>query len=468
MSDPTQLSLTALAQAIAKCKISSVEAVQACLDRIAEWQPKLNCFIRVEPEAAFKSAKAVDQALAKRRKLGPLAGVPLAHKDMYYRFGKVATCGSAIRRDWVADTTATALERLGAAGAVNLGTLNMAEFAFGPSGHNWHFGHCRNPWDPSRVTGGSSSGSGSAVAARLAFGALGSDTGGSIRMPAHFCGLAGIKPTTTRVSRAGAMPLSFTLDTVGTLTRTVEDSALMLRIVAGADSADPTASTRRVPDYLAECRKPAKGLRLAIPRKFFFDDLDPAVAKVMDAALAEFKRLGVKLVEVETPDMERVNAAAMLVINAEAATYHRNWMAKTPQLYSDQVRARLQTGMAVTAVQYLDAMRWRGQALREFLALFAKADAVLAPVYVKPTPTIAETDVGGSPNATAIIAAFTRLCRPINYLGLPALSVPGGFAHDMPIGFQLIGRPFDESTLFRLGAAYQRATDWHTRAPKAN
>jgi len=466
MSDITDLSLAELARAIRARKIGAVEATKASCRRIEALRPKLNCFIAFDPEPALKAAKKVDAALPKRKKLGPLAGVPLAHKDMYYRKGRIATCGSGQRKDWVAGATATALARLDAAGALDLGTLNMAEFAYGPTGHNAHFGHCRNPWDPARITGGSSSGSASAVGARLVSAALGSDTGGSIRLPAHLCGLSGLKPTTGRVSRAGAMPLSYSLDTVGPLARTVEDCALMLQVLAGPDPADPTASTRAVPNYLSACRKPAKGLRIGVPRRFFWDDMDKAIGRTLENALAVFRGLGCRVVEIEVSDMDRVTAAANVMLGAEASTLHRRWMLESPERYGAQISARLETGLTYTAVQYIDAQRYRGPALREFLASIDKVDLVFLPTYDKPTPTIAETDVGGSPAAPLVIAALTRLCRPINYLGLPALSVQAGMANGLPVGFQLVGRAFDEATLFQAGAAIQRATDWHKQAPR--
>src|SRR3974390_2499868 len=251
-TEPALMSLTAVAKAIAGKRLSSHEVTRACLHRIAEWQPRLNAFMAIEGEAARKAADDADAALEKGQNRGALHGVPLAHKDMYYDAGKVVTCGSAIRRDFVATTTSTALRRLTDAGSIRLGSLQMAEFAYGPTGHNAHFGAVHNPFALEHVTGGSSSGSGSAVAARLTFAALGSDTGGSIRMPAHFCGVTGLKVTFGRISRAGAMPLSQSLDTVGPLARPAEDCAVLLGLMAGADLADPTASTAAVPNYMAE------------------------------------------------------------------------------------------------------------------------------------------------------------------------------------------------------------------------
>src|ERR1700719_270451 len=280
-TEPALLSLTSVAKAIAEKRLSSREVTQSCLDRIAQWQPHLNAFMAIEADTALAAADAADAALAKGNAGGALHGVPLAHKDMYYDAGKIVTCGSKIRREFVATTTSTALQRLKDAGSVRLGSLQMAEFAYGPTGHNAHYGPVHNPFALDRITGGSSSGSGAAVAARLTFAALGSDTGGSIRMPAHFCGVTGLKTTVGRVSRAGAMPLSQSLDTVGPLARTVEDCAVLLGLMAGADPEDPTASTAPVPDYTAVTKASLKGLKIGVPTAFYVDDLDANVAKVL-------------------------------------------------------------------------------------------------------------------------------------------------------------------------------------------
>src|SRR5438552_9017466 len=277
-AEPALMSLTSVAKAIAEKRISSREATQSCLDRIAQWQPRLNAFMSIEAEAALAAADAADAALAKGKLSGPLHGVPMAHKDMYYDAGKVVTCGSKIRRDFVATTTSTALQRLKDAGTVRLGSLQMVEFAYGPTGHNVHYGAVHNPWNVDHITGGSSSGSGSAVAARLVPAALGSDTGGSIRMPAHFCGVTGLKPTNGRVSRVNAMPLSFTLDTVGPLARTAEDCALIAAAVAGPDPLDPTTAGAPTWDSQA-AKRPTKGMTIGIPKSFYVDDLEADIAK---------------------------------------------------------------------------------------------------------------------------------------------------------------------------------------------
>ncbi len=466
MSDITELNLKDLAAAIRRRKVSSVEVTRALLARIDRWQPALNAFARVEAEDALKAAKAADRALAAGKAKGPLHGVPVAHKDMYYSKGKLAECGAKIRRGWTAPATATAVERLEAAGAFRLGALNMVEFAYGPTGHNVHTGNVCNPWDRTRITGGSSSGSGSAVAARLVSAALGSDTGGSIRMPAHFCGTSGFKPTNGRVSRANAMPLSFTLDTVGPLAQTAEDCAIILSVIAGPDPLDPTTATAPKWDGTA-MKRAAKGMTIGIPKRFYVDDLEPDVASALDDAIAAFKKLGVKIVEVDLPDQVMVAAAALIVLAVEAAACHAPWLRTRPDDYGPQVRNRLQNGLAYSAVEYLEALRWRAHALEAHLSAIGKCDAVLAPVSRAVAPTIVETDVGGATNAEAIIQGITRFMRPINFLGLPALVIPAGFGqHGMPIGLQLIGRPFNDETGAALGIAFQGATDHHSRVPK--
>lgn len=466
MSDPSELTLKDLAAAIRRRKVSSVEATKALLARVGKWQGKLNAFARIEAEDALKAARAADRMLAAGKAKGPLHGVPLAHKDMYYVKGKLAECGSKIRKGWIAPATATAVARLEAAGAFRLGALNMVEFAFGPTGHNPHTGHVRNPFDPARITGGSSSGSGSAVAARLVPAALGSDTGGSIRMPAHFCGVTGLKPTNGRVSRANAMPLSFTLDTVGPLARTAEDCALIAAAIAGPDPLDPTTDGAPVWNA-AEAKRPARGMTIGIPKSFYVDDLERDVEKAFDDAIATFRKLGARLVQVDPPDQSLVSAAALIVIAVEAATVHASWLRTRPKDYSEQVRNRLANGLAYSGVQYLEALRWRGPALAAHLAATGKCDAILTPAVRTVAPTIEETDVGGGANADTVILGITRFMRPINYLGLPALVVPGGFGqHGMPIGLQLIGRPFRDERLVALGSAFQAATDHHERTPR--
>ena len=464
MTDPALLSLTDIAESIRQRKISSLEVTQALLARIEQWQPVLNAFVRLDAEGALRAARDADAALARSETVGPLHGVPLAHKDMYYVAGKPAGCGSKIREGWIAPASATAITRLKAAGAFSLGALHMAEFAYGPTGHNAYLGPARNPWDPLHITGGSSSGSGASVAARLTYAALGSDTGGSIRMPAHCCGVTGLKTTTGRVSRANAMPLSFTLDTVGPLARTADDCAMIAAAIAGPDPLDPV--TDQSPIWNKDLAKREAGtLTIGVPTRFYVDDLDPDVAATLDEAIKTFTRLGAKVVPVDLPDQTAVAAAALVVLAVEATALHAPWLRTRPQDYTPQVRNRLENGLGYSAVEYLEALRWRGPALSAHLSAIGDVDIVLAPASRTSAPKIADTDVGGGPNAEQLVVATMQFMRPVNYLGLPVLTVPAGWSRGLPVGLQLIGRPFGDETCVALGRSFQKATDHHTRIP---
>jgi aspartyl-tRNA(Asn)/glutamyl-tRNA(Gln) amidotransferase subunit A len=466
MTDPSTLSLRQVASAIRERKFSSVEVTRALLARIEEWQPVINAYVCVEPDEALAAAKAADAATLKGPDRGPLHGVPLAHKDMFYFAGQLAECGSRIRKGWRAPTTSTTIARLQNAGAMRLGALHMAEFAYGPTGHNEHLGPARNPWDPLRITGGSSSGSGASVAARLTYAALGSDTGGSIRLPAHFCGVTGFKPTYGRVSRANTMPLSFSLDTIGVLAQGADDCALIGSIIVGPDPLDPT--TEGVPTWDAiKTQRSLRDITIGVPRSFYVDDLETDVAKALDEALATLRKLGARVTEVELPDQTAVIAAALIVLAVEATSLHGPWLRERADDYGVQVRARLQNGLAYGAVEYLEALRWRGPALAAHLAAIADIDIIIAPASRAVAPTIAETDVGDGPDAEVTIQAMTRFMRPINYLGLPVLLIPAGQSRSgLPIGLQLIGRPFGDEVTVAVGRVFQTVTDYHQRVPK--
>ncbi len=460
--------LSEVADAIAAGRITSVQATEACLARIAVWQPRTNAFLRLNKEKALEQARAMDKELAAGKRRGPLHGVPMAHKDMYYRTGEISTGGSEIRRNWVAPVTSTVLQKLDAAGVVELGFLNMAEFAAGPTGHNVHHGHCRNPWDDKRVTGGSSSGSGASVAARMVYGALGSDTGGSIRLPASACGVVGMKATYGRVSRAGAVARSWTLDHVGPLTRTVRDNARMLSIVAGHDLDDSTTSERPVPDYEALLDGGVRGLTIGFALPDALVPVDAQVGAAVQAAADALGKLGATIAAAKMPDFTDLYRSAEVIVKCEAAAMHRPWMeANAP--FANQVRTRTDAGYFIPATQYIDALRLRAHFVREFLAqAMDGVDAVMLPAIPFPVPTLEETDVeaSGGPATLKMVARFTGLTRPFNTLGLPALSVPCGFdSNGAPIGLQLIGRPFEEALLYRIGHAYQGATDHHKRVP---
>ena len=464
---PGDLSLTEAAEAVREGDVSSEELTRACLDRIDDRAARLNAFISVEREEALAAARDADRERAAGRIRGPLHGVPLAHKDMYYRKGRVSTCGSKIKRNYVPDVTATVLERLDAAGALYVGGLNMSEFAAGPTGHNEHFGDCRNPWNTEHITGGSSSGSGAATADRMIFGAMGSDTGGSVRLPAGLCGVVGLKPTYGRISRYGAMPRSWSNDTMGPLCRTVADCALMTAVIAGEDPNDPTSAAIPVDDYAAAAEQPIDGIRIGIPRGYFEDGVVDDVAAVMASVAGVLERAGATLVDVAVPDLKPVYRLGDIISKSEAASYHGKWVRSRPQDYGEHTRTRTEAGFHIPATHYLDALRLRGRHTEDFLAnVLNQSDVLLAPVIPMLTPRIDETAFDSAAAVPEAVSMMTSLTRPINYLGLPSLSVPGGFGPgNLPISFQIIGRPFDESTLFAVGGAYQRATDWHTVAP---
>lgn len=449
-------------------EVSAAEVVETAIRRAEHLQPTLNAFISLEAEAAMEAARAIDARIAKGEDPGPLAGVPLAHKDMYYREGKVTTCGSKIRKDFVADRTATALARLDAAGAIYLGGLNMSEFAVGPIGNNVHYGDCRNPWNPEHAPGGSSSGSGASVAARIAYGALGSDTGGSIRIPSGMSGVVGFKPTQTRVSRYGLMPLSFSFDCGGPLTRSVRDAARIMDLIAGHDPKDPTSSRRPADACEDACALGVAGLRIGIPTSYYYDDLDPEVGALVAAAQKALQDQGAELVEAVVPDHEEMNLIWAAALAAEAATIHRKWLVERPGDYGDMVRRRIEFGLYQPATRYLEALTMRDAFLRDFCdTAFRDCDVLLTPTMPITAPRLADVDVGGSEDMPAVVLRISKNTRPISYLGLPALSVPCGFSEaGLPTAFQLIGRPFAEAVLCRAGHAYQEATDWHSRVPE--
>ena len=465
--DPSSLTLSAAASLLGSGKISACELSAACLERIERQQPILNTFLTLDPEGALAAATESDARRARGAARGPLDGIPVAHKDLFDRAGRITTAGSILMNDRVPNRTATVLERLDAAGAIEIGTLGASEFAAGATGHNRHYGDCRNPWDPSRIPGGSSGASAAAVAARQVFAALGTDTGGSVRMPAHFCGTVGLRPTQGRVSRHGIFPRSWSMDSAGPLARTAEDAALVLQAIAGPDTGDPTAEAVPVPNYSAAPGEPVAGLRIGVPTRYFFDEVDDGIRTLLDAALDVFAGLGVAAVPVEVPDPSLPFRLALIVLKAEAAAVHEDWIRNRPGDYDHGIREGMEAGLFLSAVDYLRALRQRGPALENWLAgPFSQADVLFTPVLDDPTPTLAESAVTGSDAAAAVMARFGRCTRPFSFLGLPAISIPCGFQPDgMPAGFQLVGRPFEEATLFRLGHAYQQATDWHERAP---
>jgi aspartyl-tRNA(Asn)/glutamyl-tRNA(Gln) amidotransferase subunit A len=468
MTSLAELSLTEAADAVRQGAASSVELLDAVWKNLEAANPKVNATTWLDREGAEKAARGADQAVRDKKRLGPLHGVPMAHKDMYYQAGRPCTCGSAIRQDFVPAYTATAIERMHAAGAYVFGALNMAEFAQNPTGHNRHYGNCHNPWNLPYITGGSSSGSGVSLAARFNYAALGSDTGGSIRLPASACGVSGIKPTQTRVSRYGAMPLSFSLDNVGPLARTARDCARLMTVIAGHDPRDPTSSREPVPDYESFLSGDLQGLRIGVPETWFLEGADAPVAAALEAALAVLKGRGATIVRMKLPLMDAINTYGGIISRVEGATIHAQWMRTRPQDYAAHISGRMYPGYGIPAPYYVECLSRRGPLLKAFAAeVFAKADVLATPTIKTCLPTLAETDIdNGPPETIPRFHAVSANTRPFNYLGLPAVSVPCGFdPNGCPIGLQIAGRPFGEARILRVADAYQRDTDWHARRP---
>ena len=394
--------------------------------------------------------------------------MPLAHKDMYYQAEKVSGCGSMVRGQWVAPRTATVLDRLHDAGSITFAGLNMAEFAQNATGHNRHHGDCHNPWRLPYITGGSSSGSGAAVAARFTYGALGSDTGGSIRLPASACGVVGLKPTQTRVSRAGVIPLSFSADNVGPLTRTVRDCARIMRVIAGHDPADPTSANEPVPDYEATLTGDLRGMRIGLVTNPGLMGTDEPIVDGIAGAAQVLAQRGATIIPITLPYMDAVAAYGSIVSRCEGAAIHARWMRERPQDYAIHLSARLHAAYAIPAVYYVETLSARGRLLRAFASeVFAQIDALILPTIPTLLPTLANTDIDhGPPGTETRFMAVSANTRPFNYLGLPALSVACGLdPAGLPMGLQIVGRPFAEGRIMTIGDAYQRDTSWHRTLP---
>jgi aspartyl-tRNA(Asn)/glutamyl-tRNA(Gln) amidotransferase subunit A len=467
MTHAWELGLVEMADVIESGALTSEAATAMALDRLDTIGARVNAVVRLDRDGALYAARESDRARSRGERGRPLAGVPLAHKDLFYRAGRPSLCGSIIRRDFVPDVTATVLKRLDAAGAIDLGTLHLAEFAVSPTGFNQHYGHGRNPWNPDYCSGGSSSGSGAAVGARLVPAALGTDTGGSIRHPAAMCGVTGLKPTNGLVSNHGAMPLVPTFDCVGPLARSARDAARMLTVIAGRDPDDGATMMSPVRDYERGLTGDVRGLTIATSQGYYRETLAPDVARLLDASLAAFADAGARIVTTATPDMALINALAAVVLGVEAATLHRGWLSERPQDYADQVRARLEPGLFYPATRYAEALMMRGAIAREWLAAaMGNADIVHIPTLPVPVPSIEESTRGTPADIAAMIGRVTHCTRAINYLGLPSIAVPCGFtSNGLPASFQLVGRPYSEPTLLRAADAYQRITDWHARVP---
>jgi aspartyl-tRNA(Asn)/glutamyl-tRNA(Gln) amidotransferase subunit A len=476
--------VTELSSSLRQRKLSATELALGLLERIGAAQPALNAFISIESESALAAAAAADRLLA-AGDAPPLTGVPIAHKDLFCAAGSRTTCGSRMLANFVSPYDATVVARLRAAGAVVLGKTNMDEFAMGSSNETSFFGPVRNPWDPSRVPGGSSGGSAAAVAARLVPAATGTDTGGSIRQPAALCGVTGVKPTYGRVSRYGLVAFASSLDQAGVIARSAEDCALLLGVMAGFDPRDSTSVDLPVPDYLAGLDRPLRGLRVGLLKEFFGKGLDPATETCLHAALEVLRGQGAVLTEVSLPSLPLSVPTYYVVAPAECSSNlarfdgvrfgHR---CENPRDLKDlyersrgegfgaEVKRRIMTGTYVLSAGYYDAYYLKAQRVRALIAddfrrAFAEVEVLISPTT--PTPAF---EIGAKMNDPVTMYLNDIYTIGANLAGLPAVSVPCGFVGGLPVGMQVIGAHFAEARILHVAHRYQRETDWHQRAPE--
>ena len=458
--DLADLTLKQASERLRSQAISAVDLVQACLRRIQTQNPSLNALITVTAEQALTTAREMDAEHRRGKWRGPLHGIPIALKDNIDTEGIRTTAASELFKDRLPSEDAEVVRRLKSAGAILLGKTNLHEFAFGGSSSISYFGPVHNPWALERVPGGSSGGSAAATASGLCFGSLGTDTAGSVRLPASQCGIVGFKPTYGRVSNRGVVPLSWTLDHVGPMCRTVEDTALLLGVIAGYDEMDPSSVDRPVPDYSQSLTTRTSKLRLGIPRTPFFNDLDPEIAKAVDDAIQVLRTLTASLREVQLPPAPNGRE----IVGPEAFAYHSKWITESPEKYQPATRERLlQFASAVTTEQYVHARRRCDLLRREIKNVFTTVDLLVTPTMSSPPSAINPIAAGASLDTGRI-----RNTSPFDVLGLPAISIPCGFTRSgLPIGLQIIGAPFDEPTVLTLAHTYEQATDWHNRHPSS-
>lgn len=463
------LTISELSELIRTRKISPVEVTRVMLQRIEKLNPILNAYITATSEQAMKSAQDAEKEIQRSKWRGPLHGVPLALKDLFDTAGVKTTAGSALFKDRVPEQDAEVVRRLKASGAVLLGKLNMHEFAYGGSSTVSYFGAVHNPWEPTYSTGGSSGGSAAAVAAGLCFGALGSDTGGSIRQPAAYCGIVGLKPTYGLVSTRGVIPLSWSLDHVGPMTRTVADAAIMLHAIAGYDQQEITSQQMTVPNYTAALRLKTSSLRLGIPREFFFASLDPEIEAVTNEALAVLGKLTASVKQVTTVPVD--NITDRTVIAAEAYAYHAEFAAKTPEQYQPPTFAAIRTGAEIRTRDYIMAHRELARLRQGIRQAFESVDAIVTPTSPIAPPAISAFDAAYKdlpfPTDVSDIRRLTlRNTSPFDKYGLPTISVPCGFTRTgLPVGLQISGPPSGETVVLQLAHAYEQATEWHKKHP---
>ncbi|WCK54488.1 amidase [Aneurinibacillus sp. Ricciae_BoGa-3] len=460
-SDIVRMDLHTLSQHIEEKKLSPVEVVQALLERIEQLNPTLNAVITVCDGEALEAAKQAEEEISRGNYKGPLHGVPIGLKDLIFTRGVRTTMGSEIYKDFVPEIDATVVQKLKEAGAIIIGKLNTHEFAYGPTGDISYFGAVRNPYDTTRITGGSSSGSGASVAAGLAFGALGTDTGGSIRIPSSACGIVGMKPTFGRVSKHGVYPLAFTLDHVGPMTRTVYDNALLLNVLAGFDAQDDYSVQRDTEDFTRLIGESIKGKVVGIPTNFYYDQLQPEVRSAVENSFEIFRDLGATIEHVEIQNLNQISLAQLKTIQSEAYAIHQHHVKDCPDKFHPQVLERLEASFTARGYEYVEAQQVRRQILNSFKEAFERVDVLLTPTLPILPTKIDEREVEIEGQTAPVPASLLRLTGPTNTTGLPSLSLPCGYSSEgLPMGIQLIGPSFAEALLYQFGSAFERAVNF--------
>ena len=455
-----------LAARLQRRELSPVELTHATLERAAALKGKLNCFITITEGEALEAARRAERELMAGQVRGPLHGVPFSLKDLYATRGIRTTSGAKFLSGFVPDEDSTVGTRLKDAGAVLIGKCNTSEFAAGPDNKNVHYGPAHNPWDETRIPGGSSGGSGAAVAAGLGAFSMGSDTGGSVRNPAAACGVVGLKPTYGRVSKFGVTTLSWSLDTCGPLARTVEDTAVVLEAIAGHDPRDPSSSRRPTEPYASGLDGGVRGLRVGVPREHYWDRLDPEVESAVRAAIAKLGELRAEVVEVSVPWVDHAFAPANLISWVESSSYHARWQDHWAADYGAEIQQRVVMGRAIAGPDYVLAQRVRRSLMGRARALFEQIDVLAHPTSPCPAPPITDDTVRIGESVEPVRSAVGRLCRLGSITGFPAMAVPCGFTQDgLPVSLHLMGAAFKESTVLRAGHAYEQATEWHLRRP---
>ncbi len=463
--DLARLTVAGAGRSLRAGEFTPTELTQAYLRRIERLNPLLNAYLTVTAERALEDARRATEELAAGRPRGPLHGIPIAHKDLYETAGIRTTGGARIHADHVPTRDCSVVRRLREAGTILLGKLNTHEYAYGVTTNNPHFGPTRNPWDPDSVPGGSSGGSGAAIAAGLAAAVTGTDTGGSVRIPASVCGVVGLKPTFGRVSKAGVLPLSWRFDHAGPLTRTVEDAALMLNAMAGYDPADPCSLRLPLPDATRDLDAGIGGLRIGIPRGYFYDRLEDGVREAVEAALAVLEALGARLKEVGIPGVEEATGGLFAYVHAEARSIHADALRDRAEDFGEDLRALLEPPVADTA-SLISGLRARDALTTRMQTVLESVDLLVTPTTPIAAPRIGQDWTYYGDQEEPVLSAMIRCTAPFNATGLPALSLPCGFTREgLPVGLQLAGRPLDEATVLRAGHAYEQATDWHLRRP---